>query len=86
MRGELQSPKAGDMMILDGEGIISNILYGPDLRTQITAGTRNVIFTVYAPEGIGLQAIEKHLEEIRDNVLTITPSAQVELLKVFGAD
>lgn len=52
LRGETQTVKAGDMMISDGLGIISNIIYGPDQRTQITAETRNVVFTVYAPAGI----------------------------------
>ena len=86
LRGEVQAPKAGDMMILDGEGIISNILYGPDERTQITEGTRNAVFTVYAPAGITTQAIQHHLEEIQDNVLVIAPEAQVEMLQVLGAD
>ncbi len=35
MRGEEQVVKAGDMMISDQAGIISNIIYGPDQRTQI---------------------------------------------------
>ena len=86
LRGEVQAPKAGDMMILDGEGIISNILYGPDERTQITEGTRNAVFTVYVPAGITTQAIQHHLEEIQDNVLVIAPEAQVEMLQVLGAD
>ena len=41
MRGTAQTPKAGDMMISDEEGIISSIIYGPDQRTQIRAGTRD---------------------------------------------
>ncbi len=85
LRGEAQTPKAGDMLISDGKGIISSIVYGPDQRTQISVGTRNVIFTVYAPPGISEGAVEKHLQGIRDNVLLIAPEAHVELLKVFGA-
>jgi DNA/RNA-binding domain of Phe-tRNA-synthetase-like protein len=83
LRGEAQTPKAGDMMISDGQGIISSIVYGPDQRTQITAGTRNVIFTAYAPPGIEARAVEGHLQGIRENVLLIAPEAQTELLKVF---
>ena len=52
MRGQPQQLKPGDMFIADRMGIISSILYGPDQRTQIQAGTRNVMFTVYAPDGI----------------------------------
>src|SRR5262249_20960872 len=51
MRDAPQQLKAGDMFIADREGIISSIVYGPDRRTRITPGTRNVIFTVYAPAG-----------------------------------
>jgi DNA/RNA-binding domain of Phe-tRNA-synthetase-like protein len=84
LRGENQIVKAGDMMIHDGMGIISNIIYGPDQRTQITAETRNVVFTVYAPAGIDEQTITQHLFDMRDYVLVIAPEAQVELLNVYG--
>ena len=86
LRGEAQTPKAGDMMIVDSKGIISSIVYGPDQRTQITALTRNAVFTVYAPEGIRAETVEHQLHEIRDNILLITPDARVELLKVFDAN
>ena len=85
LRGEPQTPKAGDMMIRDSEGIISSIIYGPDQRTQITAQTRNVIFTTYAPSGISEEAVMNHLKQIQQNVEVIAPSAKVEMLKVFGA-
>jgi len=41
------------MFIADGQGVISSIVYGPDRRTRITLATRNAVFTVYAPAGIG---------------------------------
>jgi DNA/RNA-binding domain of Phe-tRNA-synthetase-like protein len=86
LRGETQTVKAGDMMISDQAGIISNIIYGPDQRTQITESTRNVVFTVYAPAGIDEQAIVGHLQDMRDYVRIIAPEAEVELLKVFGTN
>jgi DNA/RNA-binding domain of Phe-tRNA-synthetase-like protein len=85
LRGAMQTPKAGDMMISDGEGILSSIVYGPDQRTQIGADTTGVVFTVYAPAGIAASAVEAHLVEIRNNVQLIAPSASVELLKVYSA-
>ncbi|MFH1185882.1 MAG: hypothetical protein V1755_12720 [Chloroflexota bacterium] len=85
LRGAMQAPKAGDMMISDGEGILSSIVYGPDQRTQIRAETTGVVFTVYAPAGIGASAIEAHLAGIRENVRLIAPSARVEILKVHSA-
>jgi DNA/RNA-binding domain of Phe-tRNA-synthetase-like protein len=84
LRGFKQTLKAGDMFITDGVGILSSIIYGPDERSQICPRTKNVIFTVYAPEGIGPALVEAHLRKIEQNVLTIAPRAQTELLKVFG--
>lgn len=86
MRGESQTLKPGDMFIRDTAGIVSDIIYGPDQRTQINANTRNVVFTVYVPAGIDEQLVTHHLQDIRDYVLVISPNAQVELLQVFGEE
>ncbi len=84
LRGVDQASKAGDMLIRDGAGIISSVLYGPDARTQITAQTKNVIFTVYAPAGIDESVTGQHLRDIQKNGLLVAPRAQTELLEVFG--
>lgn len=86
MRGEVQTLKPGDMFISDKTGIISDIIYGPDQRTQINANTRSVIFTVYVPAGIDEQLVTQHLQDMRDYVLVIAPQAQMELLQVFGGE
>ena len=83
MRGTEQTVKAGDMTISDQASIISNIIYGPDQRTQISESTRNMVFTVYAPAGIDEQLIMRHLEDIRDYVLIVAPQVEVELLKNY---
>ncbi|MHB8087872.1 MAG: phenylalanine--tRNA ligase beta subunit-related protein, partial [Anaerolineaceae bacterium] len=84
MRGVDQQLKSGDMYIADAQGILSDIIYGPDQRTQITPETKNVLFTIYAPEGIASNEVEKHLADIRDLVLLVTPNAKVEMLQVIG--
>lgn len=84
MRGSEQVLKPADMYIRDGKGILSSILYGPDQRTQIIEGTKNAAFTVYAPEGISPVELENHLKDIRDLVLLVTPTAQAEVLEVYG--
>ncbi len=84
MRGETQQVKAGDMMILDGEGIISNIIYGPDSRSQIKAGTRNVVYTTYAPAGIGEESLLAHMRDIQETITIFADQANTELLQVFG--
>ena len=86
INGQEQVLKAGDMYIADAQGVMSSIIYGPDRRTQITAKTRQAIFTVYAPEGIEREAVRRHLEDMRDNVMLITPEAEVTELEVYTAD
>ena len=83
LMGEEQSMKAGDMMISDRAGIISSVVYGPDQRTRITPGTRDALFTTYAPTGITRDAVREHLKHIRSNVLLITPEAKTEMLDVY---
>jgi DNA/RNA-binding domain of Phe-tRNA-synthetase-like protein len=85
INGQEQQTKAGDMMIADAQGIISTILYGPDRRTQITSGTKQALFTAYAPPGIEPEQVRGHLQNIRDNVLLVSPQATVELLEVYSA-
>ena len=82
--GQEQELKPGDMVIADREGILSSVIYGPDSRTQITAQTREALFTTYAPPGIGAEAVRRHLEAIRDNALLVAPQAEVILLDVYS--
>ena len=84
LNGQEQALKPGDMTIADAEDVISCVLYGPDRRTRITPETRQVLFTVYAPPGIGEQAVHDHLQDIQANVLLVAPKADVELLEVYG--
>ncbi len=86
LRGTEQVTKAGDMLIRDGEGILSSIIYGPDRRTQITPQTRNTVFTTYAPGGISAETVADHLKQIQQNIEVIAPNARVELLQVFSAN
>jgi DNA/RNA-binding domain of Phe-tRNA-synthetase-like protein len=85
LSGETKTLKPGDMFMLDTVGVISSVLYGPDERTRLTPAARDVLFTVYAPEGVQTGTVRKHLEDIRDGVLLAAPQAQVELLEVFSA-
>ena len=73
----------GDMFISDSGGIMSSIIYGPDLRTRINPVTQNVLFTVYAPPGVKKSKVLQHLQDIRDYVHIISPDSKVELIKVY---
>ena len=85
MSGQEQVLKPRDMFMSDRRGIISSILYGPDQRTQIGAGTTSALFTVYAPAGITERQVRKHLERLGDYAKMIAPDAQVDLPVIFGA-
>ncbi len=84
--GQEQTLKAGDMFIADARGVISDVIYGPDWRTRIAPETREVLYAVYAPPGIGADAVVQHLEDIRAIVQLVAPDAAVEALKVYGAE
>jgi DNA/RNA-binding domain of Phe-tRNA-synthetase-like protein len=83
INGQEQTTKPGDMLMADAQGVISSVIYGPDQRTRITAVTRQVLFVVYAPVGIGEQAVRQHLEDIRANVVLVAPEAAVESLDAY---
>ncbi len=85
LNGKLETLKANDIYMTDAEGVTSSIIYGPDKRTPITPATRNVLFTVYAPPGIEVAAVQQHLEDIQANVRLVSPEALTELLKVYTA-
>jgi DNA/RNA-binding domain of Phe-tRNA-synthetase-like protein len=85
MNGTERSLRPGDMMMVDGKGIISSVLHGPDRRTRITPETREVLFAVYAPAGVGEGVVRAHLETIRANVLLVAPEAETELLETVPA-
>jgi DNA/RNA-binding domain of Phe-tRNA-synthetase-like protein len=83
LRGEPAALKAGDMFIADGQGIISDILYGPDQRTQMTPATRDALYTVYAPPGLSRAAVAAHLDALIRYVRLAAPDARVELNAVY---
>ncbi len=85
LNGKPQALKPEDMFIADEAGIISSILYGPDRRTMITAGTRRALYTVYAPAGIPGADIRRHLQDIYNMIQLAVPEASVLSLDVIRA-
>ena len=83
INGQEQELKAGDMYIRDAEGVLSSVIYGPDMRTRITERTAHVLFTTYGPEDITKADVLRHLEHIRDYVLLFSPDGHVERIEVL---
>jgi DNA/RNA-binding domain of Phe-tRNA-synthetase-like protein len=84
--GAEATAKPGDMLMADGAGVVSSVLLGPDRRTRITDGTRRVLFAVYAPPGVGEEAVRRHLGDIEANVRLAAPGAGSEGLITLAAD
>ncbi len=82
--GQEQKLKAGDMCIRDQEGILSSVLYGPDLRTRLLPQTTGVLYTVYVPAGIQPRAVMEHLERLEADVRLAAPGARVEYRGLDG--
>mgnify|MGYP000395083631 CR=1 FL=1 len=85
LNGQEQVLKPGDMFMRDQGGVLSSVLYGPDFRSRITPSTRNVLFVVYAPPGIGAEAVREHLEEIARGVKQLAPRAGAERPLLYQA-
>ena len=73
----------GDIMITDGRSVISSILRGPDARTAIDIGTKQVLYTIYAPAGIDEKEVISHMADIESYVRLFSPGANVELKTVI---
>ncbi len=86
LNGKEQVLKPGDMMISDAQGVIASVVYGPDRRTRITPQTREVFFSLYAPPGIGQEAVRRHLQDIQANITLFAPQARTESLEVYSAE
>jgi DNA/RNA-binding domain of Phe-tRNA-synthetase-like protein len=74
----------GDFMVTDREGVISAILRGCDARTSITASTKNVIYTAYAPPGIDAALVRHHLDDIEASVRLYSDSPVTLLKEVYS--
>lgn len=83
LNGRKQTLKADDMMLCDSNGVICSVIYGLDRRTAIRPDTQRVLFVVYAPSGIPVNAVVSHLTEIRDNVKVVAADAQTKQLIVL---
>ncbi len=77
--------KAGDMLMADTEGVMTAVLHGADGRTRLMPATTDAFFAVYAPPGVGEEAVHAHLLDIRDYVRLVSPDAEVERLEVHVA-
>jgi DNA/RNA-binding domain of Phe-tRNA-synthetase-like protein len=86
LRGDSVTCKPGDMVTKDQQGVFCSVIYGQDLRTRITKDTQDVLYVVYVPPGIKPSVIERHLNELEENVHLISPQAETDFCHIYFAD
>ncbi len=75
--GAVKTIKKNDMYLVDKGGIVSSILHGPDQRTLITPETTNLMYFTYAPGGIGVDRVRRHLRRIMGYVQLFSPDCKL---------
>lgn len=85
IRGTEKTVVEGDMVMLDGKGVISSIVLGPDSRTKLTPSVREVLFAVYAPADVEKELVYSHLKDIERYVKSFSPDSVTESIEVFEA-
>jgi DNA/RNA-binding domain of Phe-tRNA-synthetase-like protein len=68
LNGKEQALKKGDVILIDEEGILASVLYGPARRTSIASETRNALYFGWCPYGIDEELIKSHTEDILNNI------------------
>ena len=74
-----------DMYMRDKTGVLTTVVRGPAAYGMVTPDTTNAVVAVYAPEGIGADAVTRHLDAIAANMRLISPGATVEFREVIVA-
>lgn len=76
---------AGDMFMRDETGILTSVVRGPAEHGLVTPTTISVAVCVYAPEGVGADAVTAHLDAIVANMRLISDGATVTLREIIPA-
>ena len=82
---EPQVARAGDMMTVDGVGILSSVIHGPDYRSRISPETRDALYVTYTPDGITREQLLNHVRDMWESILLFSPEAEVEPVRVLTA-
>lgn len=84
LNGELGELKNGDLFIRDEAGILSSVIYGPDLRTRIGPNTNQAVFTTYGPPGITKKQVLEELEIVENYLRIFAPRLERIALEVLS--
>lgn len=82
--GETMTLKAGDMYIRDGVTVLSSIILGPSTHGRATPETTAALVYVYAPAGIGEDAVRSHLADIATDASLLSTDPVVGEPAIFS--
>ena len=85
MNGEVRQMYAGDMIMRDGGAVSCSVIYGQDNRSPISARTVRALYVAYAPQGVPVDVVERHLAAIEESVHLCCPGALVEQRRLVTA-
>jgi DNA/RNA-binding domain of Phe-tRNA-synthetase-like protein len=83
--GSTVTLKPDDMYMRDEQGILTTVIQGPAAYGLVQPSTTCVAVCVYAPDGIGPDAVDRHLDAIAGNMRLISADAAVEVKSVITA-
>lgn len=75
----------GDMYMRDENGVLTSVIRGPAAYGLVTPETTRVVVCIYAPDGVGADAVRAHLERIAANMRRVSPVAEIENLAIIAA-
>lgn len=78
LNGKNQKLEKNDVVLRDDEGILASVLFGPARRTSIRSDTSYPLYFAWCPHGIEPIIVEKHLQDIINNLTTIYKNLQYE--------
>lgn len=85
MGGAVKSALAGDMVMRDAQGLCCSIIHGQDDRSPITPATTHVLYVVYAPVNVPVEAVQAQLQKMEENVRLFSPNAVTEQSRLLFA-
>lgn len=83
--GKTATLDEGDMFMRDEQGILTSVVRGPAAYGLVTPETTRVVVCVYAPEGVGSNAVHQHLDAIAANMRLVSENATITLREVIEA-
>lgn len=75
--GEITLPE-GDMTVGHGGGVLSSVLGGPESASPLGPGTRDALFTIYAPARVPEGALEAQLAALTSGLALFSPGLRTE--------